>query len=237
MRQAMLAALAMALCVTAGAEEVATTFSLCAWPTGEATASVVIGRSVDLAVQMETNDRVGGFVFDVALPTEGWTLEYHKMSEHGWYENDGTWAACVPQDADDPSVINSDTYAGDEDVPDFHISTACDPVGDTVRGTVTVLHFRLTVADTTPAGTYEIGLRNLEVGDAAGNLLTSVSAGPDLVLQVVDITDATLAEFLAAWKSFRESGTNPPWTDLDLDSDVDGTDADLVLRRYLTRPR
>ncbi|MEN6344469.1 MAG: PEP-CTERM sorting domain-containing protein [Armatimonadia bacterium] len=151
----------------------------------QTSATVKPGGSLDFLVQMLTTDNVGGIAFDVVLPQEGWTLQWHELSNYGWYENDTLWDTSVPADPTTPVSIVNSTYGGSGSPPDFHISTAYNPVGAEVTGTVTIVAFRLAFPDTTALGIYQIGLSGSEAANGAGTPYGNVTSGPSFNVNVV----------------------------------------------------
>lgn len=151
----------------------------------QTSATVKPGGSLDFLVQMLTTDNVGGIAFDVVLPQEGWTLQWHELSNYGWYENDNLWDTSVPADPITPVTIVKSTYGSSSSPPDFHLSTAYNPVGAEVTGTVSIVAFRLGIPDITDLGLYQIGLSGAEAANGTGTPYSNVTVGPSFNVNVV----------------------------------------------------
>ncbi len=168
-----------------GSVPIATTFGIQTLG-GASSASCSVGSVVDLRVLIVTNDNVGGYAYDVALPAlpiTPWELRSYELSDCGWEEDPSSWDTSVPLRGALPANVP----------PGPHTSTCRTPPGTMVTGTVTACRYELWIPWDTPPADHVLSLESVEAGSGTGALLSSVSAPGTLTLTVVDDHHVTFA--------------------------------------------
>ena len=156
-----------------GAANAALDFNLWTLVGHNSSAAIDPGTSIDLLVQMDTDEPITAVVLNVLLPVEGWTRDKYELSDYGWFEDDGVFDNSTPAGSTTSRVIDNNSWldALYPNSPDFKFDTSYNPLTASATGNgVNFAAFRLTIPNGTAPGPYNIGIRhasalNADTGD------------------------------------------------------------------------